>query len=115
MKSFAYLYLYIFFSIRQSDAAYVKLENLTVNTIYNVSVSIFKSMHEYRYLADTIMVRTLPSMAYRPQIIPNEHLKISNFTIDDDPKLLSAYLQWAPAEGMCFSIIFLPTQHTISV
>lgn len=96
--------LYCVCFIRQADSVYVKMENLKVNTSYNVSVSIYNAMLEYRHLLDMKSLRTLPSKTYHPQIIPEESIKLSEFTINENPQLLNVYVHWAPADGMDFGI-----------
>lgn len=80
----------------------MKLEGLASDENFNVTVGIVSAMREYRVLPD-IVVRTLPSIAYRPQTIPSESIIISDFATNEEPNLLSAYVQWAPADGMCFT------------
>lgn len=82
----------------QSDSAHVKLEGLASDESFNVTVGIVNAKREYRILPD-IEVRTLPSMAYRPQTIPSESITLSDFSTDEDPNSLSAYVQWTPADG----------------
>lgn len=86
--------------VRQTDSAYVKVNELALNTSYNMTVSIFNAMMEYRHLPNTMPVRTLPSRKYRPQIIPGESIDVSQFTINENPKVADVYVKWAPAEGM---------------
>lgn len=77
------------------------MKNLTTNTSYTVSVSIFNALLEYRLLPDTIMVRTLPSGTYRPLILPKQSIQLNHFTINENPKLLDVFILWIPADGMC--------------
>lgn len=92
------------FHIRQSDSAYVTIENLAVNTSYSASVSIVDAMRQYRHLTHMIDVRTLPNKSYRPATISKESIIVSDFTIDEDPNKLAAYVQWSPADGLCIDI-----------
>lgn len=89
------------FGILQSDSAHVKLEGLSPNESFNVTVGIVNAMREYRVLPE-IVVRTLPSVTYRPQAIPSESITVGDFATDEDPNSLSAYVHWTPADGMCF-------------
>lgn len=92
------------FYLLQSLSPYVKVQNLTVDTIYNVSVKVFteKSHH----LLSMCEVRTLSSRTYHPKTIPSESIILSNFTANENPKLLSAYVQWKPADGTYFAHIY---------
>lgn len=90
--------------MRQTDSAYVRLGNLAMNTSYDVTVSIVNAMLVYRHLPDMNAVRTLPSKTHRPQIISTESIKVSHFTISENPKMLEVDVQWQPAEGMCFAV-----------
>lgn len=87
---------------RQSDSAHIKMENLAVNTSYNVTVSIVNAKREYRHLAETMVVHTLSSKSHRPKTILNESIVLSDFSIGEDPHSLSAFVLWKPADGMCF-------------
>lgn len=63
-------------------------------------------MRQYRHLPHMIDVRTLSSKLYRPATISKQSIIVSNFTIDEDPNKLQAYVQWLPADGMTHSIHF---------
>lgn len=96
--------LSISYFIWQADSAVVRLENLASNTSYDVSVSIVNPMLVYRSLPVMNAVRTLPSQAHRPQVIPQERIKLRHFTMSKNPNLLDVEVQWEPAEGMHFAV-----------
>lgn len=83
----------------QSDSAHVKLEDLASDQSFNVKVGRVNAMRQYRVLPE-IVVRTLPSMAYRPHKIPRQSISVSNFYTNENLSSLSAYVVWEPADGM---------------
>lgn len=78
----------------------MRLDNLALNTSYDVTVSIVNALQLYRSLPDMNTARTLPSKTHKPQVIPEESIKLRNFTISENPMLLNVDIEWEPAEGM---------------
>lgn len=74
------------------------VENLTENTSYNVTASIFTSNLEYRHLTAMKTFKTLDSNDYIPQTIPNNTITV-NVTPDQNATGLIATIKWQPTEG----------------
>lgn len=93
-----------------SDAPFIQISNLTKNTEYNITASIFSNNNNYRRIDNHLNAKTLPMDNYTPRPIP-EPIDIE-YGFKNDSNLPFAMIRWQSDDMVCsysFGIFILST------
>lgn len=83
----------------QADSPYIKIENLTESTTYNITATVVTSDYKYQHIANMGIYTTLETN-FMPENITMDKISYKYDANRDNPKVLDLEIFWKPATGM---------------